>query len=106
MIALICVACDRCRNGGKSLIKSCSNAVECVKFYRGPVECIDGRCCTGNDFDINYPDNPSIIDNNPYDPANPYVPRYVSPDPYPFNPYGYNYRFDSVYGILLLCINL
>ena len=35
----------------------CTSALQCTPYSRaGPVECIDGQCCTGNDLDINYPD--------------------------------------------------
>uniref|UniRef100_A0A183CNX5 EB domain-containing protein n=1 Tax=Globodera pallida TaxID=36090 RepID=A0A183CNX5_GLOPA len=48
--------CQRCRNGGRALYAQCTTAVQCTPYYRGPTECIDGQCCTGNELDINYPD--------------------------------------------------
>ncbi|KAL3097530.1 hypothetical protein niasHS_003978 [Heterodera schachtii] len=55
--------CQRCRNGGRALYAQCTSAVQCTPYYRGPTECIDGQCCTGNDLDINYPDgNAGLFD--------------------------------------------
>lgn len=41
----------------------CTSAIQCAPYHpQGPTECIDGQCCTGNDLDINYPDQMPNLD--------------------------------------------